>query len=185
MRSIFGRSGISSGFGRKRGGGGAFALTNAQWTVIERPEDANRKRPQVDIYAEPPAGTRFLASRTANPNGIPTSGNFAELTFIGVGHYRWQGSSQVTSAEEQIVVWTVASDVSAPVPTMVLGAPNPAVTRVSLNKPFQPSGVPFAPAFTYYADGSGTAAQIRLSPRAVNEGNGRNGVTPWRAVDQL
>uniref|UniRef100_UPI0037703585 hypothetical protein n=1 Tax=Neotabrizicola sp. sgz301269 TaxID=3276282 RepID=UPI0037703585 len=179
------RIGIGLGIGFRHGGGGAFALANAQWTVIERPEDANRKRPQVDVYAEPPVGTRFLASRTANANGIPTSGNFAELTFIGVGHYRWQGSSQVTSAEEQIVVWTVASGVSAPVPTMVLGAPNPAVTRVSLNKPFQPSGVPFAPAFTYYADGSGTAVQVRLSPRAVNEGNGRNGVTPWRAVDQL
>lgn len=171
---------LKSVSGRMLGSGNQFALSDGQWFVTERPEDANTQRVRTDVYAVPPAGKRFIWTRTPNADGIPTISNFGEYTEVSLGHYQSNAVNRTTAAAESVRVFLVDTSVPSPVAWN-----NPLVTPVSLVRRFQPSGLPFAPTFTYFADGSGTAAQLRLDPRAVNEGNGRNGVTPWRAVDQL
>lgn len=174
--------GIGIGFVRGRGMNAAtFALSDAQWTLTERPEDANNRQMQDDVFAAPPFGYRYLGYRGQNVTGTPTFGTYAALTDLGSGHWRFQFSGKSPlGGYDYTRIFIVPVGVADPV------AWNDSNVRaVSAVRTFIPSGLPFAPTFTYFADGSGTAAQLRLDPRAVNEGNGRNGVTPWRAVDQL
>jgi len=177
------RLGLGIGIGMFRSGMNAatFMLSGGQWTVTERPEDANNRQMQDDVFAAPPFGYRYLGYRGQSVTGTPTFGTYAALTDLGSGHWRFQFSGKSPlGGYDYTRIFIVPVGVADPV------AWNDSNVRaVSDVRTFIPSGLPFAPTFTYFADGSGTAAQIRLDPRAVNEGNGRNGVSPWRAVDQL
>lgn len=157
-----------------------FSLDAGDFTVTERAEDANYRLLRDEVLIDPPTGYRFVTYRGQNSSGIATEGSYADMTQISPGLWRTD--------------FAVRSPLGGSDYTNVLLVPTGAPANPPYNYPdlrlvsdvrrFIPSGQPYAPQFTYWADGSG-GAQLRSITNAVVEGNGRDGASPWREVDLM